>query len=167
MDHAEEISILWTARVHAGEYLGEGDALPLLSTTCGEAELRDARRLLPSAAACHLAAMFINLSEASRAYYPLEPLATPCPLMTVFVESILNRSTDEEELIARVDIVTEGLFAYASITAESEPRTDVPAVAYQQTDGVWDIVLKVLTAIFPCAVVHDGNLARVPKQMRT
>ncbi|REG59669.1 hypothetical protein B0G80_2440 [Paraburkholderia sp. BL6669N2] len=153
MDHAEGRPILWRARVHAGEYLGEGEALPLLSTASGEAGLRDVRQLLPSPAACHLAAMLINLSETSRAYYPLEPLATPCPLMSVFVERILNRVTNEGELVARVDIVLEGHFAYASITSKSELRTDVAPVAYDLKDGVWDIVLKVLKAIFP---MHRG-----------
>jgi hypothetical protein len=153
MNYAEERPILWMARVHAGEYTGEGEELPLLSTTSGEAELRNVRQLLSSPAACHLAAMLINLSEASRSYYPLEPLATPCPLMTVFVESIVNRWTNDRVLVARVDIVLDGSSAFASITAQSEPRTDVPPAQYDCRDGVWDIVLKVLRAIFP---MHRG-----------
>lgn len=144
MTHAEGRYVLWRARVHAGEYTVAGEVLPLLSWASGEADLRDFQQLLSSPAACRLAAMLINLSEASRAYYSLEPWATPCPLMTVFVESILNRWTNEEELVARIDIVLEDFSAYASITARSEPRTDVPPVAYDQKDGVWDIVLKVL-----------------------
>jgi hypothetical protein len=153
MNDAEERPILWRARVHAGEYLGEGEELPLLSTMSGEAELRSVRRLLSSPAACHLAAMLINLSETARHYCRVEPLAAPCPLMTVFVESIVNRWTNNRVLVARLDIVLEGRSAFASITAENEPRTDVPSVAYDDKDGVWDIVLKVLRAIFP---MHRG-----------
>jgi hypothetical protein len=97
--------------------------------------------------------MLVNLSEASRSYYPLEPLATPCPLMTVFVESIVNRWTNDRVLVARVDIVLDGSSAFASITAQSEPRTDVPPTQYDCRDGVWDIVLKVLRTIFP---MHRG-----------
>jgi hypothetical protein len=97
--------------------------------------------------------MLINLSETARHYHRVEPLATPCPLMTVFVESIVNRWTNDRVLVARLDIVLEGRSAFASITAENEPRTDVPTVAYDDKDGVWDIVLKVLGAIFP---MHRG-----------
>lgn len=41
MSHGEEGPVLWTARVHAGEYLGICNALPLLSTKSGETELRN------------------------------------------------------------------------------------------------------------------------------
>ncbi|SEB61069.1 hypothetical protein SAMN02787142_0029 [Burkholderia sp. WP9] len=145
--------ILWSARAYAGEYLGECEALPLVSSTSGEAELRNVRRLLSSPAACHFAAMLINLSERARYNYPLEPKAIPCHLMTVFVERVENRSTDVKVLVARLDVVLDGCCAFASITAEREPRIDVPAVAYGDEDGVWDIVLKVLRAIFS---THTG-----------
>lgn len=145
--------ILWSARAYAGEYLGECEALPLLSSTSGEAELRNVPRLLSSPAARHFAAMLINLSERARYYCPLEPKATPCHLMTVFVERVVNRSTDVRVLVARLDVVLDGCCAFASITAEREPRIDVPAVAYDGWDGVWDIVLKVLRAIFS---THTG-----------
>ncbi|QQC63124.1 hypothetical protein [Paraburkholderia ginsengisoli] len=149
MSHAEERPVLWTARVHAGEYLGVCDALSLLSTTSGEAELRNVRELLSSKAACHLAAMLINLSEASRYYRPLEPKTAPSPLMTMFVESVANHWTSHKVLVARLDFVLDRHSAFVSITTENEPRTDVPPVAYDDKDGVWDIVLKVLRTIFP------------------
>jgi hypothetical protein len=153
MSQAEERPVLWTARVHAGEYLGVCDALPLLSTTSGEAELRNVRELLSSRAACHLAAMLINLSEASRCYRPIEPKTAPSRLMTMFVECVENRWTGNKVLVARLDFVLDGHSAFASITTENEPRTDVPPVAYDDKDGVWDIVLKVLRTIFPA---HRG-----------
>jgi hypothetical protein len=140
--------ILWSARAYTGGYLGECEALPLLSSTSGEAELRNIRRLLSPPAARQFAAMLINLSERARYYCPLEPKATPCLLMTVFVEHVENRSTDVKVLVARLDVVLDGCCAFASITAEREPRIDVPAVAYDGRDGVWDIVLKGLRAIF-------------------
>ena len=148
MSQAEERRVLWTARMHAGECLGICDALPLLSTTSGEAKLRNVRELLSSRAACHLAAMLINLSEASCCYRPLEPKTAPSRLMTMFVECVENRWTGNK-VVARLDFVLDGHSAFASITTENEPRTDVPAVAYDDKDGVWDIVLKVLRTIFP------------------
>ena len=153
MDHADEQHVVWSARVHAGEFAGGGEVLPLLSSMSGEANLPDFRELLSSSPpACYLAAMALDLSEASRANYPLEPVATPSPLMTVFVEGIVNRWTNDRELVARVDIVLDDCSAFASITTQNEPRTDVPPVACDRMDGVWDIVLKVLRAIFP--MVH-------------
>ncbi len=153
MSDAEERLVLWTARVHAGEYLGECDAFPLLSTISGEAELRNVRELSSSTVAFHLAAMLINLSEASRYCRRLEPKTAPSPLMTMFVESIANRRTSHKVLVARLDFVLDRHSAFVSITTENEPRTDVPPVAYDDKDGLWDIVLKVFRTIFP---MHRG-----------
>lgn len=73
--------------------------------------------------------------------------------MTMFVERVENRWTGNKVLVARLDLVLDGHSAFANITTENEPRTDVPPVAYDDKDGVWDIVLKALRTIFPA---HRG-----------
>ncbi|WP_147484806.1 hypothetical protein [Burkholderia pseudomallei] len=71
----DEQPVLWRARACAGENLPCGISFLSLSVQSRKAEVHNVRRFLPTLAAQHLAAMLVNLSEASRLYCPLETLA--------------------------------------------------------------------------------------------
>lgn len=140
--------VIWAARAHLGEYLCESDELLLLSTRAGSREWWGREALPPDDASKCLVCLLADLRASSRFHFPIDPTAEPERLMTVFVERIARSEDARGEPVARFDIVFETNVASAGVLLKGAPRQDVGPVPCAQRDGVWEIMLKLLSAMY-------------------
>jgi hypothetical protein len=89
------------------------------------------------------------LTASSRYSCPIDPAAEPERLMTVFVERIARSEDMRGEPVARFDIVFETNVASAGVLLKGAPRQDVGPVSSDKGEGVWEIMLKLLKAMYP------------------
>ncbi|MGQ7935441.1 hypothetical protein [Paraburkholderia sp. D1E] len=141
--------VIWAARAHVGEYLGGSIDLPVLSTRAGS-RAWCAHEALPfnDAGKC-LLCLIEDLRASSRFHFPIDPAAEPERLMTVFVERIACSEHARGEPVARFDIVFETNVASAGVLLKGAPRQDVGPVSCGKGEGVWEIMLKLLRAMYP------------------
>ncbi|MGA9917727.1 MAG: hypothetical protein WBR17_34815 [Paraburkholderia sp.] len=141
--------VIWAARSHVGEYLGGSINLPVLSTRAGSREWY-AHEALPfiDADKC-LVCLLADLTASSRYSCPIDPAAEPERLMTVFVERIARSEDMRGEPVARFDIVFETNVASAGVLLKGAPRQDVGPISCDKGEGVWEIMLKLLKAMYP------------------
>lgn len=142
-------ALLWRARAYAGESECAAVSLALLSMTEGEAGTHGLVASESSRALRYLSAMLVNLAIAARYYYPLEPVARPVSSMTVFVDCVTNRSISAGELAAWLSVAYENCRASATVWDANDLIDEIGAVDCKGTDGIWDIVLRLLRAMFP------------------
>lgn len=140
---------LWRARAYAGESECAAESLALLSMTEGEAGTHGLVASEPSKAHRYLSAMLVNLAIAARYYYRLEPMAQPVSSMTIFVDCVTNRSISAGELVAWLSVAYENCRTSATVWDDNHLIGEIGPVDCKGTDGIWDIVLRLLRAMFP------------------
>jgi hypothetical protein len=141
--------VMWTAHAHLGEYLGESDELLLLSTRGGSREWWGRGVLPPDDASKCLVCLLADLKTSSpRFHFPFEPAAHPERFMTVFVERLANLGDIQGRTVARFDIVCDIHYASAGVLRIGAPREDVGPVLCAQQDSVWEVMLKLLSAMY-------------------
>lgn len=146
---AEAMPVFWRARAYAGESECAAQSLALLSLTECESSARGPATSESSEALSCLSAMLVPLAISARYYYPLEPRAQPVSSMTIFVDRVTNRTTGAGELAAWLSIDYENCRASATVWHENRRIGEIGPVDCRRTDGIWDIVLRLLRALFP------------------
>ncbi|PRZ55826.1 hypothetical protein BX589_10221 [Paraburkholderia fungorum] len=141
------LHIEWEARAYSGKRWSLDDLPEPLSTARGMFST-DMHRVYPSVGRCLLAGMLANLNVLARWYYPAEPRATAESVMTVFVHRLTHSEREEMEFAARLHIACHGGHRCASIFMAEEQYAFVDSVHCETSDGVWDIVLRILREFF-------------------
>lgn len=142
-------SLLWRARAYAGESDCSAESLALLSMVEGEAGAHGHVACESSKALSCLSAMLVNLAIAARHYCPLEPRAQPVSSMAILVDCVTNRSTSAGESAAWLSVAYENCRASATVWDGNDLIGEIGPVNCKGTDGIWDIVLRILCAMFP------------------
>ena len=142
------LHIAWEARAYSGKRWNPDDDLPgPISTTRGMCSA-DMERVYPSVGRCQLAGMLANLSVLARSYYAAEPRASAESIMTVFVYRLTHPERLDSERVARIHIDYYAGYASASIFMVGEQYAYINAVECKASDGLWDIVLRILRKLF-------------------
>ncbi|SAK53797.1 hypothetical protein AWB78_01361 [Caballeronia calidae] len=142
------LHIAWEAQAHSGKRWNFDDDLAEPLTTSRGMFSADMQRIYPSLGRCLLAGMLANLSALARAYYPAEPRASAESIMTVFVYRLTHPEREDKEFAARAHIECRGSRASASIFMAEEKFAFIDSVHCEISDGVWDIVLRILRELF-------------------
>ncbi|SAK66305.1 hypothetical protein AWB78_02398 [Caballeronia calidae] len=146
----DDVFLYWEACAYSGKCEVVDDSQPLsVAHGCISADMR---RVYASRGRCLLAAMLANLSALSRWYYPMEPRAKTSRTMTIYVGRAPYPNEPAGEFVAKMDIHYECRRASGAILMlgeDSGRESDyVDNVTCRETDGVWDIVLNLLRAMF-------------------
>ena len=141
------LHIAWEARAYSGKRWNLDDLSEPLSTSHGTFSA-DMRRVYPSVGRCLLAGMLANMSVLARWYYPAEPRACAESVMTVFVYRLAHPEREDRDFAARVHIDFHNGHGSASIFMAEEQYAFVDSVYCETSDGVWDIVLRILRELF-------------------
>lgn len=146
MMEPRDAPVRWRARAYAGESECAAESLALLSMTEGQASALGTAPSESSEAHRRLSAMLVSLAFAARYYYPLEPSARPRSSMTIFVDRVTNSSA---ELAAWMSITNENRRVSATVWDPNVAIGAIGPIECRDADGIWDIVLRLLRAMFP------------------
>lgn len=142
--------ILWCARAYAGESECPAESLALLSMIEGQASVPKAAASESSEAHRCLSAMLASLAFAARPYYPLlEPRVQPRSSMTIFIDWVTKNSAGPAKSAAWMSVTYENCLVSATVWDADAAICEIGAIECRDTDGIWDIALRLLRAMFP------------------
>lgn len=150
MMEPSEAPILWRARAYAGESEFPAESLALLSMIEGQASALESATSESSEAHRCLSAMLASLAFAARHYYPLlEPRVQPRNSMTIFIDCVTNNSADPAKSAAWMSVTYENCLVSTTVWDADAAIGEIAPIECRDTDGIWDIALRLLGAMFP------------------
>lgn len=134
----------WRLTVYEGEDLMCVANLRPVVDIRGESDLEWGRPLPTDVAQQCLLAVVGGLRGYGHIGHPIQSLAAPCSAMTVCVEHLESIDSSCGQLIARLDVMMEESHARGSLLVANQPRIDLDAVVVNRSDGVLDVVVRLL-----------------------
>lgn len=134
----------WRLMVYDGEYLAHGVSLPCVIDIRGESVLEWDRAIPDDVAQRCLLTVVGSLRLYSDGGHPIRPFAMTKPLMTVCVEQLYSIESNFGKVIARLDLAIEGTRAQGSLLVTNQPRIDLDPVVMKRSDGVLDVLVRLL-----------------------
>lgn len=137
----------WRVTVYDGEYLEHGASLPAVIDIRGDSTLEWNRPPPDDVAQRCLLAVVGGLSIYGNSRYPIQPFTPIRSSMAIFVEQLDSVGSSAGQLIARLDLSTEGHRADGSLLVLNQPRIDVDPVDIKPSDGALDVFVRLMTYI--------------------
>ncbi|CAN7673616.1 hypothetical protein LJR034_005427 [Caballeronia sp. LjRoot34] len=144
-DSLDGATTAWRLRVYEGEYWKHGEVLLLMEEVTRDLSMELGESDSGAEAQECMLALVTDLRARSNRRYPIAPFAETSTFLTVFVELLRSAGDVVGQPVARLDMVREKNRFSAGLLVAGQPRIDVEAVDFEASDGVLDVLLKMLS----------------------